>query len=132
MREFTKSLMGMGIATAVFSARQAGVILTRPPTDQGPHPATDAFNAMTQAAADQCGNGLRESIHTMDKIQRKTVDTLFQTIAMDNFNRGNQAETAANVVGQATQQIQQWFNEGCGPQRETQGPTPFDQDCNQA
>lgn len=130
MREFTKSILSAGISTAVFSARQAGVILTRPPSSDGPHPATDAFNAIAQAAADQCGNGLRESINTMDKMQRQGVDSIFQSVALDSINRNGQAETTANFFGQATQQMQNWFNEGCGCQREPEVPNDFDRDCN--
>ena len=130
MREFTKSLLSAGISTAVFSARQAGVVLTRPPSSEGPHPATDAFNAIAQSAADQCGNGLRETINTIDKIQRNAIDSVFRSVSLDNMNQGQNAESAVNVFGQAASQMQTWFNEGCGCEREGEEATEFDQDCN--
>ena len=131
MKEFTKSLLSAGISTAVFSARQAGVILTRPPSSEGPHPATDAFNALAQSAADQCGNGLRETINTMDKIQRNAIDSVFRNVSLDNMNQSNNAEAAANVFGQAANQMQSWFNEGCGCERESDEVSDFDRECNE-
>ena len=131
MKEFTKSILSAGIATAVFSARQAGVLLTRPPSNEGPHPATDAFNAIAQSAADQCGNGLRETINTMDRVQRNAIDSVFRSASLDNMNQGQKAEAAANVFGQAASQMQSWFNEGCGCERETEEATEFDRQCNE-
>ena len=131
MKEFTKSVLGAAIATGVFSMRQAGVILTRPPGSDGPHPATDAFCALGKSAADQCGNGLRESINTLDKIQRNVVDSVFRTISLDNFSQGNQANSAANVFGQAANQMQRWFKDGCSCDRDSHEVNGFDRDCNE-
>ena len=67
----------------------------------------------------------------MDKIQRNAIDSVFRNVSLDNMNQSNNAEAAANVFGQAANQMQSWFNEGCGCERESDEVSDFDRECNE-
>jgi hypothetical protein len=129
MKEFTKSVASAGLASLLFGARQITNVVTQPPRNGDSDKATESFNAMAQAAADQCGDSLRETFHALDRIQREVIDTGFRFLSLDAFNSHGATESLSGIARQTTEQFRRWMGDrgecGCDePKPEKQ----FDQD----
>lgn len=116
MKEFTKSVASSGLAGLLFGARQVTNIATQPPRNGDSDRATEAFNAVAQAAADQCGDSLRETYHALDRIQRSAIDTGFRFASFDAFNSHGANESLSGFAQQTTEQFRRWFGDckSCG------------------
>lgn len=117
MREFTKSAVSAGLAGSLFGVRQ--VVNAFAPAAQGePNKATEAFNAVAHAMADQCGESLRETFHSVDKLQRELVDRSTRLLSPGQAPPDGTAGSWTGMVSQATEQMGQWFSSvtagGCG------------------
>lgn len=100
MREFAKSLTSAGIAMSLFAARQVANVITQPPRSGESDRATQAFNAVAQAAVDQCSESLRETYHAADKIQREAVHAAFRVLSLDAFTSYGAAESISGIARQ--------------------------------
>jgi hypothetical protein len=121
MKEFTKSVTSAGLASLLFGARQLTNVVTQPPRDGDSDKATESFNAMAQAAADQCGDSLRETFHALDRIQREAIDTGFRFLSLDAFSSHGAAESFSGIARQTTDQFRRWMGDrgDCGCDEET-------------
>lgn len=81
MREFTKSLFSFSWAMSLFGARQFAKIAVPPDQKQQTHPATEAFNAVTRATANQLGDSMEATFKAGDSMQRGVVDMMFNVIS---------------------------------------------------
>jgi hypothetical protein len=113
MKEFSKSVASAGLAGVLFGARQLTNVLTQPPRNGESDKATEAFNAIAQAAADQCGS-LRETFHAVDRIQRAAIDTGFRFVSFDAFGSHGTPESMSTFAQQTTDQFRKWMGGGCG------------------
>lgn len=114
MKEFSKSVASAGIAGVLFGARQFANVVTHPPRNGESDKATEAFNAIAQAAADQCGDSLRETFHALDRIQREAFDTGFRFVSLDAFNSYGATDSMSGFAKQATDQFTKWIGgKGC-------------------
>lgn len=114
MKEFSKSIASAGLASALFGARQLANIVTQPPRSGESDKATEAFNSIAQAAAEQCGDSLRETFHALDKIQREALDTGFRFLSLDAFNSYGATDSFSGFAKQTTDQFRKWMGSGCG------------------
>ena len=114
MREFTKSIASAGIAGALFGARQLANVLTQPPRNGETDRATEAFNSIAQAAADQCGDSLRETFHALDRIQREFIDTGFRFVSLDAFSSNGATDALSGIAKHTTDQFRNWMGGSCG------------------
>lgn len=112
MKEFSKSVTSAGIAGMLFGARQMANVMTQPPRNGESDRATEAFNAVAQAAADQCGDSLRETFHALDRIQREAFDTSFRFISLDAFNSYGANDSLSGFAKQITEQVSGWMGGG--------------------
>jgi len=111
MRELTKSIMSASIAGALFGARQLTNVATQPPRNGEPDAASEAFNTIAQAAADQ--SKMADTFHAVDRIQRQFVDTGFRFLSFDALRSTTATESASAFAEQASNQFRQWVG-GCG------------------
>lgn len=111
MKEFTKSVASAGLAGLLFGARQVTNVVTQPPRNGDSDKATESFNAVAQAAADQCGDSLRETYHALDRIQREAIDTGFRFVSLDAFNSRGARESLSGFAQQTTEQVRNWLGE---------------------
>lgn len=82
MREFAKSLFSFSWAMSLFGARQLAK-LAMPPDQKGQlHPATEAFNAVTQATTNQLGDTMEATFKAGDSMQRGMVDMMFNVLPL--------------------------------------------------
>ena len=102
MKEFSKSIASAGLAGALFGARQLANVITQPPRNGESDKATEAFNSIAQAAADQCGDSLRETFHAVDRMQRAVIDTGFRFVSLDAFNSYGATESFSGSRRNAT------------------------------
>jgi hypothetical protein len=114
MKEFSKSVASVGLAGALFGARQLANVVTQPPRNGESDKATEAFNSIAQAAADQCGDSLRETFHALDRIQREFIDTGFRFVSLDAFNSHGATDSLSGIAKQTTDQFRKWMGGGCG------------------
>jgi len=109
MKEFSKSVASAGIAGMLFGARQFANVVAQPPRNGESDRATEAFNAIAQAAADQCGDSLRETFHALDRIQREAFDTGFRFVSLDAFNSYGATDSMSGFAKQARDQFSKWM-----------------------
>lgn len=109
MREFTKSAVSAGLAGSLFGVRQVVNAFT-PATPGEPNRATEAFNSVAHAMADQCGDSLRETFHSADKMQRELVDLSTRFLSPGETPAGEATGSWSGMVNQATEQIGQLFS----------------------
>jgi hypothetical protein len=110
MKDFTKSVASAGLASLLLSARQMANLATQLRRDGDTHRATESFNVMAQAAADQCGDSLRETYYVLDRIQRAAIDTGFRFLSLDAFNSHGATESLAGMAQQTTEQVRRWMS----------------------
>ncbi len=111
MRDFSKSVASASLAMSLFGARQMYNVVTQPPRSGESDRATEAFNAMAQAATDQCSEALRETYHAADKIQREAVNAGFRVLSLDAFSSYGATEALSGMVRQAAEQLQRWVGQ---------------------
>ncbi len=114
MKEFSKSITSAGLAGVLFGARQLANVVTQPPRNGESDKATEAFNSIAQAAADQCGDSLRETFHALDRMQREVIDTGFRFVSLDAFNSYGATESFSGLAKQTTDQFRKWMGGQCG------------------
>ncbi len=87
MREFTKSMMSYTWAMSMFGVQQMVNLLT-PQGGRQNHPATDAFNNVSQCTVEEMGDAMRATFRVGDNIQRGLVDLTFGVLTLGAANRG--------------------------------------------
>ena len=130
MREFTKSAVSAGLAGSLFGIRQITTSLSESRPGE-PHKATDAFNSVAQAMADQSGDSLRETFHAADKMQREIVDLTFGFLTFERSQSDTPQGSWTGMATQAAEQMGQWIsnmtssaNCGCDSSDSGWGPVP--------
>jgi len=122
MREFTKSMMSYTWAMSVFGVQQMVNLMT-PQGGRQNHPATGAFNNVSQCAVEEMGDAMRAAFRVGDNIQRGLVDATFGFMTLGASNRGGgqggrgYAQQAAN----AGQQTAEAFRQGMGAMGQAAG-----------
>jgi hypothetical protein len=91
MREFTKSMMSYTWAMSMFGVQQMVNLLT-PQGGRENHPATDAFNNVSQCTTDEMGDAMRAAFRLGDNIQRGLVDMTFGVMSLGAANRGGRQD----------------------------------------
>jgi hypothetical protein len=117
MREFTKSTMSTGLAMSLFGIQQLMSLVrsARPGTARR---TSNSFDAVAQSMVDQCGDSLRETFHTTDKIQRGLVDLTFRMLSLNAARSPNGTSSTVGPMQQATDAFRRWTGglpgSGCG------------------
>ena len=101
MREFTKSMVSFSWAMSMFGVQQMANLLKRPDPNQPRGPATEAFDGVTRATADQLGKTLQETFRAGDKFQRGMVDMMLGAFFPQGRGARGMMDTAARAMGQA-------------------------------
>jgi hypothetical protein len=126
MKEFTKSVASIGLAGALFSARQISNVVIQPPRSSDSDKATDSFNSVAQAVADRCGDSLRETYHAVDRIQRESIEAAFRFLSLEAFTSHGAGESFSGIASQVSSQFRAWMSDrgDCGcDDIETSGET---------
>jgi hypothetical protein len=133
MREFTKSMMSYTWAMSMFSVQQMVNLLT-PQGGRQNHPATDAFNNVSQCTVEEMGDAMRATFRLGDNIQRGLVDLTFGVLTLGAANRGGGGRDGAGQWGggearqgggygqqasNAAQQTAEAFRQGMGAMGQT-------------
>jgi len=101
MREFTKSAVRFSWAMSLFGLKQMTNIFAPPPSPGGTHPATDAFNKVTDCTEEQFGNVLDSTFKAGDNLQRGLVDLMFGWLTLQPFTGGRGMRSAADAMADA-------------------------------
>jgi hypothetical protein len=87
MREFTKSMMSYTWAMSMFGVQQMVNLLT-PQGGRQNHPATEAFNNVSQCTVEEMGDAMRSAFRLGDNVQRSLVDMTFSVMTLGASGRG--------------------------------------------
>ncbi len=93
MREFAKSMISFSWSLSLFGLKQATEAFTPTQSDREETDGVVAFDAVTKQTRQRLGNPLSDVFKIGDRLQRGTVDMLFQVLP---------AETPSKVVDMAT------------------------------
>lgn len=126
MKELAKAAMSVGMASALFGARQMTNLLSPNRKDQGDQ-AADTLNNLASTLMGQCGEPLRDTFDVADKMQREMLDTALRAFSVGT--PGNAEGTSGSWTGAVTQavsQMGQMFggftrDAGCGCNEEPAG-----------
>ena len=88
MRDFTKSLFSFSWAMSLFGVKQLLNVTTPQDQRQRSHPATEAFNTVTQATTKQLGDTMEATFKTADNMQRGMVDMMFNVLSRGAADTG--------------------------------------------
>lgn len=118
MLEFTKSTMSTGLALSLFGMQQIMNVFRGPRPGAG-RPVSESLDSVAQSVVDQCGDSLRETFHTTDKIQRGMVDLTFRILSLNGARSPNGSATTG-AAQQAADLFRRWVGGapggdcGCG------------------
>ena len=93
MREFAKSMISFSWSLSLFGLKQATEAFTPTQSDREEKDGAVAFDAVTKQTRQRLGDTLSDVFKIGDRLQRGTVDMLFQVLP---------AETPSKVVDMAT------------------------------
>src|SRR5215216_2480572 len=102
MREFTKSMMSYSWAMSLFGVQQMLNVLT-PQGRQQTHPATSAFDNVTQAVEEDLNGVIKATFRAGDNIQRGLVDLTFNALTLGMFDPCRMTRAASDRGRQAAQ-----------------------------
>lgn len=101
MRELTKSAIGYAWAMSLFGAEQAANVLSaRPARRTG-----EAFYAVTRAVTDELGDLAWAAYQIGDKLQRDSVDLLFDVATLRAFTPAYASRLAGDVARQSAETL---------------------------
>lgn len=106
MKELAKAAMSVGMASALFGARQMTSLLSSDRKDQGDQ-AADALNNLASTLVGQCGEPLKDTFDVADKMQRQILDTALRAFSVGAADGASGSWTGA--VTQAVSQMGQMF-----------------------
>jgi hypothetical protein len=128
MQQLTKSLGSFTWAMSLFGVQQSLNIFRPPPSSaRGPHPATEAFRALTDATVQQLGPTAQQTFQTVDNLQRQMLDLGLSLATLGLLSRnGSLGSLAQRTAGQ----LQQLGNCACAQSGSSAptgwGPVPID------
>ncbi|MCA1593858.1 MAG: hypothetical protein LC754_14655 [Acidobacteria bacterium] len=105
MRDLTKSMMSYTWAMSLFGVQQMLNIM-KPQRGQQ-HPATDAFNNVTQATEEEFDGVAKAAFRAGDNLQRGLVDLTFGIFSPGAFNQGGASRMSSNIGQQSADAIRQ-------------------------
>ncbi len=78
MSDGIRSMIRFSWAMSLFGARQAAELMTALATARSPRRATEAFDAVAEAAAEGLDGGLRDAWRAGERLQESLLDTVFR------------------------------------------------------
>src|ERR1041384_2109439 len=102
MREFTKSMMSYSWAMSLFGVQQMLNMMT-PQNRQRGHPATNAFNSVTQVTEEEFNGAIKAAFTAGDNIQRGLVDLTFGLLSFGMFDPNRMTRAAVDLGQRAAQ-----------------------------
>ena len=96
MREFAKSMISFSWSLSLFGLKQATDAFTPTQSDREEKDGSVAFDAVTEQTRQRLGDPLSDVFKIGDRLQRNTVDMLFQVLP---------AETPSKVVDMASDAV---------------------------
>jgi hypothetical protein len=107
MQQLTKSLGSFTWAMSLFGLQQT-VNLFRPVSPQsGVHPATAAFQSLTDATVGQLGNTTQRTFQVVDGLQRQLVDVGLSIATLGLLPRGGSMDSFGEMAQRTMGQFQQ-------------------------
>ena len=95
MRELTKSFFSYSLALSLFPLRQMQNLMTPAGRDGKKGPATEAFDALTNATTDQFGETLGSAFRMLDNVQQGIIGLMFSFLGFGSSKgRSDRGETA--------------------------------------
>jgi hypothetical protein len=119
MRELTRSLFSYGWAMSMFGVQQI-VNLVTPSKPGQPNPAKEAFDHVTAATANELGDGLRQTFHAGDQMQKQMIDMMFAPL-MGGCDAGGLIRKGAEMMNRGTDTVRHAFSPAGNGQSST-GP----------
>src|SRR5262245_13482726 len=108
MREITKSTMSTGLAMSLFGMQQM-MNLFRQQQAGGARPVSTSLDSVAQSMVDQCGDAIRETFRTTDKVQRGMIDLTFRMLLLNGGNSPDGASSVAGATREATNMFRRWM-----------------------
>jgi len=101
VREFTKSVISYGWASTVFQVQQLANVMTTNP-DTGNSAATDAYNELARATAQQLGPALHATYRAGDAMQRSMVNVMFGMVGMGSDSPSGNRQSGSGHAATGT------------------------------
>ena len=101
MQHLAKSIGSFTWAMSLFGFQQAMNVVRPIPSQSGRYPATDAFQSVADATAEQLGNTSQRTLQTIDGLQGQIIDIAFGMLPFGFPGRaGEGANQAVNPLVQ--------------------------------